>query len=400
MGEPYNSNLAWELQQEDRERKEVERRLENKTTSSEPPKHAEENVIPMRRNLHQQPHHDTPLQTFCAADLAGKAVPARQWLVEGVIPHRNVTLLSGDGGIGKTLLVLNLFAHIAARADWLSFKTMQGPVLYLGAEDELDEIHRRLDSVRQEMGLEWGEFCDLHYLSLAGEDALLGTFDKAKNAVCATRLYEQVLDRVHSLDAVACAIDTSADVFGGEENIRMQVRQFVGLLRGMALKENVSVILLSHPSLTGLASGSGTSGSTAWNNSVRARLYLEADDKDKNARVLKFQKSNYGPKGEPMRLIYRNGLFVPESVAEVQSRASNAETVFLQLVDAYNDDGRSINTSPTGNYAPSVFAKDKRTKGISKQALVDAMNALFARGAIRNETFGPPSKQRVRIVRT
>ena len=178
--------------------------MENKTTfHREPPKHAEENVIPMRRNLHQQPHHDTPLQTFCAADLAGKAVPARQWLVEGVIPHRNVTLLSGDGGIGKTLLVLNLFAHIAARADWLSFKTMQGPVLYLGAEDELDEIHRRLDSVRQEMGLEWGEFCDLHYLSLAGEDALLGTFDKAKNAVCATRLYEQVLDRVHSLDAVA-----------------------------------------------------------------------------------------------------------------------------------------------------------------------------------------------------
>ena len=62
-----------------------------------------------------------------------------------------------------------------------------------------------------------------------------------------------------------------------------------------------------------------------------------------------------------MRLIYRNGLFVPEKTwRKFSSRASNAETVFLQLVDAYNDDGRSINTSPTGNYAPSVFAKDKR----------------------------------------
>ena len=361
--------------------------------------HEADNIVPMRGDLAPHPHPDAPLRTYCAADLEGIAVPKREWLVEGAIPHRNVTLLSGDGGIGKTLLVLNLFAHIAARMDWLGFKTMQGPVLYLGAEDETDEIHRRLDSVRQEMGVAWGEFCDLHYLSLAGEDALLGDFDKAKNALCPTRLFERVQDRVHNLDAIACAIDTSADVFGGEENIRKQVRQFVGLLRGMALKENVSVILLSHPSLTGLASGSGTSGSTAWNNSVRARLYLEADDKDKDARVLKFQKSNYGPKGEPMRLIYRNGLFAPESLAEVQSRDSNAETVFLQLVDAYNNDGRSINASPTGNYAPSLFAKDKRTKGISKQALVDAMNALFARGAIRNETFGPPSKQRVRIVR-
>ena len=327
-------------------------------------------------------------------------MPAREWLVEGVIPHRNVTLLSGDGGIGKTLLVLNLFAHIAARMDWLAFKTMQGPVLYLGAEDEHDEIHRRLESIRQEMGLEWGEFCDLQFVSLAGEDALLGTFDKAKNAVCPTRLYERVLDRVHNLDAVACAIDTSADVFGGEENIRMQVRQFVGLLRGMALKENVSVILLSHPSLTGLASGSGTSGSTAWNNSVRARLYLEADDKDKNARVLKFQKSNYGPKGEPMRLIYRNGLFVPESVAEVQTRSANVEATFLEMLDAYAKEERFVSSKQGVNFAPNVFAKDKkRARGFKRSDLIDAMNALFARGEIRNETYGRPSRPCSKIVR-
>jgi hypothetical protein len=74
---------------------------------------------------------------------------------------------------------------------------MQGPVLYLGAEDEPDEIHRRLDSIRQEMGLKWGEFCDLHYLSLAGEDALLGSFDKAKNEMRPTKLFERVQDRVH-----------------------------------------------------------------------------------------------------------------------------------------------------------------------------------------------------------
>ena len=90
------------------------------------------------------------------------------------MPHRNVTLLSGDGGIGKSVLVLNLFAHIAARMDWLGFKTMQGPVLYVGAEDDNDEIERRLESIRQGLGVDWGELCDLHYLSLAGEDALLG----------------------------------------------------------------------------------------------------------------------------------------------------------------------------------------------------------------------------------
>jgi RecA-family ATPase len=395
--------MSKQPQQEEKRVRQLAYELEMEATQREyhayQPFKASEKVVPIRGDSPPKPHPDSPLQTHCAADLEGKPLPIREWLVDGVIPHKNVSLLSGDGGIGKSVLILNMFAHIAARQDWLGFKTMQGPVLYLGAEDDQDEIHRRLASTKEEMGVPWGEFCDLHYLSLAGEDALLCHLDKAKNELRPTALFERLLDRVHNLDVVACAIDTSADVFGGEENIRAQVRQFVGLLRGMALKENAAVILLAHPSLTGLASGSGTSGSTAWNNSVRARLYFEADDKDKNARLLKFMKSNYGPKGEPMRLIYRNGLFVPETVAEVQSRVSNAETIFIQLLDAYNNEGRSVNASPTGNYAPTLFAKDKRTKGISKQALVDAMNALFARGAICNETFGPPSKQRVRIVR-
>ena len=72
------------------------------------------------------------------------------------MPHRNVTLLSGDGGIGKSVLVLNLFAHIAARMDWLGFKTMQGPVLYVGAEDDKDEIERRIESTRQGLGVDCG----------------------------------------------------------------------------------------------------------------------------------------------------------------------------------------------------------------------------------------------------
>jgi RecA-family ATPase len=180
----------------------------------------------------------------------------------------------------------------------------------------------------------------------------------------------------------------------------MQVRQFVGLLRGTALKENVSVILLAHPSLTGLASGSGTSGSTAWNNSVRARLYLEADDKDKNARVLKFMKSNYRPKGEPMRLIYRNGLFVPESMAEVQSRSANAEATFLEMLDTYGRENRAVSANRGVSYAPTVFAKDKkRARGFSKDELFTAMGALLDRGEIVNEESGPPSHRRTRIVR-
>ena len=67
-------------------------------------------------------------KTFCAAEFEGLPVPLREWLVDGVIPHKNVTLLSGDGGLGKTILALMLGTSLSARTDWLGLKAMHGPM--------------------------------------------------------------------------------------------------------------------------------------------------------------------------------------------------------------------------------------------------------------------------------
>ncbi len=68
------------------------------------------------------------------------------------------------------------------------------------------------------------------------------------------------------------------------------------MLRDLAIDHDCAVLLLSHPSLTGLNSGTGTSGSTAWNNSVRSRLYLQATSPD--TRTLKVVKANHGKVGD------------------------------------------------------------------------------------------------------
>jgi phage terminase small subunit len=44
------------------------------------------------------------LETINAASLARKQVPRQHWLVEDLIPEGNVTMLSGDGATGKSLL--------------------------------------------------------------------------------------------------------------------------------------------------------------------------------------------------------------------------------------------------------------------------------------------------------
>ena len=52
-------------------------------------------------------------------------------------------------------------------------------------------------------------------------------------------------------------------MLAGNEIDRSQVRQFVGLMRKLAIAANGSVVLLAHPSLAGISSGTGLSGSTA-----------------------------------------------------------------------------------------------------------------------------------------
>jgi hypothetical protein len=91
---------------------------------------------------------------------------------------------------------------------------------------------------------------------------------------------------------------------GAIGNDRAQVRQFIGVLRGLAIAADAGVLLTSHPSLAGMSSGTGISGSTAWHASVRSRLYMKRatteknEEPDPNLRIIEVMKTNYGPVGE------------------------------------------------------------------------------------------------------
>ena len=343
-----------------------------------------------------------------ASSFADVPVPSRRWLVPDMLPDRAVAMLSGDGGVGKSLLALQLAVAMASGTNWVGMLPELGPVLYLSAEDELDEVHRRLADIVAGQGLDFTDLADLHVASLAGRDAVLAAPDGRSGTLAPTSLWHALDARIDAIRPRLLITDNLADVFGGNEISRPEARQFVGLLRGAAIRYDMGVLLIAHPSLAGLTSGSGSSGSTAWNNSVRARLYLDRPkggddaDRDADARVLRTMKANYAPTGGETRLRWCKGVLrLDEPAASGLDRIAadaDAERTFLDLLGRLARQGRDVSHKPSSSYAPAVFAKEPDNGGFQKRALERAMTALFKSGAIKVEAHGPPSKLRSRIV--
>ena len=338
-------------------------------------------------------------------------VPERIWTVKDRIPGNNVTLLSGEGSIGKSILSLQLGTAIVLGKDWLQSLPDPGPVIVACCEDDTNEIWRRLDLIFRHYGAAYTVFKDLHVLALAGEDALMATPNRA-GLMQPTKLFERIRQAACDIKPRLVVLDNSADIFGGNENDRAQVRQFIGMLRGMAIAAGAGILLTSHPSLTGISSGSGLSGSTAWNASVRSRLYFKRattekdEEPDPDLRVLEVMKTNYSRPGETITLKWKDGLFLPVggiSNLEKLAAEQRACQTFLTLLGRFNGQGRITCEKPNANnYAPTLFAKEKEAKEarIKKADFETAMRSLFADDKIRLDPYGPRCRDRFKLVAT
>jgi RecA-family ATPase len=345
---------------------------------------------------------------FCAADLSGKAVPERAYLVAELVPAGTVTTINGDGGTGKSLIALQLCVSTVLGRPWMGQKVKPGRALFISAEDDRDEIHRRLYNISCAEGVGLADLDNLTLCSLAGEDALLAVPTAGQGDVMQeTPLFRALDEWLSKHRPTLTVLDTLADLFGGNEVNRAQARQFIGLLRGLALRHDTTVILLAHPSQSGMASGTGSSGSTAWNNSVRSRLYLrrikstEGDEPDADARELEVMKANYGRTGLVMPLRWKEGVFVLDARSETgldrMVASAKAERVFLKILRAYTDEGRYVSAQPGPTFAPSAFAKHPHAEGCTNRALRAAMDSLLASGRIKIAMHGSGAKARSHI---
>ena len=358
------------------------------------------------------PPLEEDLASVAASEFEGSIIPSQTWLVEGLIPARQVTLLYGDGGTGKSLASLQLCFSAATGTPWLGRVVGRCRSLFITAEDELDELHRRLAAIASGTGLFFSDMRDLHLVSLAGKDAVLAAPSVKTGLMEATALYERLRALITRLRPGVLVLDTLADLFGGDEIKRIQARQFIRLMHALTLglDFDLTVILLAHPSVAGMNSGTGTSGNTAWSNSVRSRLYLERRftksgsgngdrqiEPDPDVRVLSAKKANRARQGAELLLRWEAGRFEAVETADVMAVAAahEDEIVFLEALDAFTASGRRVSDHPTSpTYAPRMFEGM-----VSRERLTSAMQRLFSKSLIHVVSHGSAARVRNHIER-
>jgi hypothetical protein len=236
----------------------------------------------------------------------GTPLPQRKWAIKDRVPLNQAGLFSGEGGTGKSIIELTKnVAHVAGK-DWLGSLPEPGPAFYLGAEDDVDELHIRIAAIAAHYGVSFKQLAEggLHVCCLLGEDATLCATNPRTGKVETTALYKRIYEQAGDIKPKNISIDTLSRAFAGNEIDRSQVYGFASHMQALAMVAGGSVTVLSHPSLAGIASGSGISGSTAWHGAFRFRQYLKAaNNRTAICASWNLRKTNTAPRAKKSRSV-------------------------------------------------------------------------------------------------
>lgn len=340
------------------------------------------------------------------ATLAAERAPEFRWFVPGWLsPHP--TLMSGKGGMGKSLAALQMAVSLAAGKRFLTEPVDPLRVVLWSCEEDLPELHRRLERI-----------CEFYQIDMAslGEHLTIDCRQGLENTLITqefgramwTPLAEYLRQQVNDLRADIWIGDNVAHLYACSENDRHPVTTFTSFLAGM--RDGWCPLLIGHVAKIG---GSEYSGSTAWENAVRMRWYLgdRLPEEDKNAddpedgepgnvRFLCKRKTNYDQK-DYVRFTMQDGILVPEKLEVGDTglvaalRHKKAQDVVLRGLATLTE--RGINTSERGGQAnlPKLILEYGLGEGCSPKQLVVAMRALISEGRIvRGETGRDASRRK------
>lgn len=345
----------------------------------------------------EQPKRQPPLNWTA---LSAQTPPDRKWAIDHWLPMGCVTLLAGPGGIGKSLVAQAMGSCLALRREYLDFVDTERKVLFWACEDSQDELWRREVAISSWLRVGLQELSGKLYThGYDGCQVELASSALYAGGLLAAPMLTELHAQIGDYKADVVLLDNVARLYGGNENDRHQVTDFIAMLTSAAAPTGAAVVLLGHPSKQ---AGSEYSGSTAWEAACRARLYLgnklpdapkdeekEADE-DEDVTYLCRRKANYSSK-DWRKLKRVNGVMIPETpAAEASSRPNGAAAdspYMAEMVLVALRKLTSMGMTPTASsaspaYLPKLADEYKLLNGSTRQQFTRAMRVLQSSGML------------------
>jgi RecA-family ATPase len=347
--------------------------------------------------------------------LDAERVAEPQFIVDDWLPRGAVTLFAGHGGSGKSFIAMVIAVQLALGMDVLGAKRggARERVMYISAEDDATVLKPRLRAICHWLNVStsrlngWLEVADWTVRDLA----IL--FAEGRNGTgLTTDVFKQLKAEAEELKPSLVVLDNSSLLYGGNENVRTMVQQFVNSLRRLG-PDGCAVLLLHHLDKNAVSSSGGGlkegySGSTGWHNSVRARWSLEHNE-GAASRTLHLRKSNYGTAGKSQtwtwdaaqKVVRPEGDVLFSTERRAQNSEADARKVMGALVQHHvNAETRDVDpflasSEKAGKSAASVLAMAlKWPESAGKKRAQSALLWLESQGFVERRLIERPNRSK------
>ena len=162
------------------------------------------------------------------------AVPEE--LIEGVLRRGHKMLISGSSKAGKSFLLMELAAAIAAGREWLGFRCRKGRVLYINLEIDPASCEQRFIKICQVVGYDKKDMENVVFWHLRGF------------AVPLDKLVPKLIRRVKTMELDAIIIDPIYKVITGDENSASDMAAFCNQFDRICNETGCATIYCHHHS--------------------------------------------------------------------------------------------------------------------------------------------------------
>lgn len=229
---------------------------------------------------------DTDGRPYRLTRLDGPIEPIT-WLWEGWIPDANITLLAGDGGVGKSTFLAGLAARLS-RGDRINGGT-PGNTLILSAEDSGAQI---IGPRLRAAGADLDRVRELHLSREGWNESLTFPHDA-----------EVLAEAIRDFGAKLVILDpgnSHLDVENSHSDL--DVRRALGPLAAVAMQERCAIVYLIHLNrASGATFRHRVNGTVGTINQARSVLGMAQHPDEDGQVVLAHVKHNYSARGTPSR---------------------------------------------------------------------------------------------------